>query len=151
MGALEWEGKALSAIRYEPAGQPLHEKELEQIVGLKPGDAVDRIRLRESLERLYATGRYRDLQADMAESGGGLVLTIQTQLAWFVGRVSVTGVNEPPNQGQLVSATKLQLGHPYSQQEVRAGMYTAMAFQCGILRNTSLPTFGFAKQKGQNE
>lgn len=121
MGALEWEGKALSAIRYEPAGQPLHEKELEQIVGLKPGDAVDRIRLRESLERLYATGRYRDLQADMAESGGGLVLTIQTQLAWFVGRVSVTGVNEPPNQGQLVSATKLQLGHPYSQQEVRAG------------------------------
>jgi outer membrane protein insertion porin family len=121
MGAVEWEGKALSAIRYEPADQPLHVQELEQILELKPGDVVDRIRLREALERLYATGRYRDLQADMAEAAGGLVLTIQTQLAWFIGRVSVTGVSEPPNQGQLVSATKLRLGYPFTQQEVRAG------------------------------
>ena len=52
--------------------------------------------------------------------GGAVVLTIQTKLSWFIGRISVTGVKEPPNQGQLVSATKLQLGYPFALDEVRA-------------------------------
>ena len=120
MAALEWEGKPLSAIRFEPETQPLHPVELDEILQLKPGDVVDRIRLREALQRLYATGRYEDLQADMAVEGGAAALTIQTKLSWFVGRVSVSGVREPPNQGQLVSATKLQLGYPFALEDVRA-------------------------------
>ena len=120
MVGLEWEGKSLSAIRFEPDSQPLHPVELDEILQLKPGDTVDRILLREALERLYATGRYEDLQAEMSEEGGGVALTIKTQLSWFVGRVTVTGVKEPPNQGQLVSATKLQLGYPFSQEDIRA-------------------------------
>jgi outer membrane protein insertion porin family len=120
LAALEWEGRGLSAIRFDPPVQPLHQKELDEILQLKPGDAVDRVVLREALARLYATGRYEDLQADMTAEGGTVTLTIQTKLSWFVGRVSVSGVTEPPNQGQLVSSTKLQLGSPFALEEVRA-------------------------------
>jgi outer membrane protein assembly factor BamA len=120
LAALEWEGKPLSAIRFNPPAQPLHQKELDEILQLQPGIVVDRIVLREALERLYATGRYEDLQADMSAEGGAVVLTVQTKLSWFVGRISATGVKEPPNQGQLVSATKLQLGYPFAAEEVRA-------------------------------
>lgn len=118
--ALEWEGKPLSAIRFEPSNQPLHQNELDQILRIRQGDSADRILLREALERLYATGRYQDIEASMTSEAAGLVLTIRTKLSWFVGRVSVTGVSEPPNQGQLVSATKLQLGYPFTQEDVRA-------------------------------
>ncbi|MEP7365592.1 MAG: POTRA domain-containing protein [Acidobacteriota bacterium] len=110
----------MSAIRFDPPAQPLHQKELDEILQLGPGVTVDRIVLREALERLYATGRYEDLQADMSAEGGAVTLTIQTKLSWFVGRISVSGVKEPPNQGQLVSATKLQLGYPFALDEVRA-------------------------------
>jgi outer membrane protein assembly complex protein YaeT len=66
--------------------------------------------LRQAIQNLYATGRYADLAVDARRDGNGVALRFITQRAYFVGSVHVTGVKQPPNNGQLISAAKLGLG-----------------------------------------
>jgi hypothetical protein len=43
-----------------------------------------------------------------------VIVTFRTRNSWFVGNVAVAGrLNDPPNPGQLVNATRLDLGMPY--------------------------------------
>ena len=56
---------------------------------------------------------------DATEGPNGVTLRFITKPAYFVGNVRVNGVPEPPNQGQLTVATKLQLGTDYSADQVK--------------------------------
>ena len=58
-----------------------------------------------------------DIAVDATQSGDGVILKFITKPAYFVGRVTVDGVKEPPNQGQLVSDTKLILGTPFTNPD----------------------------------
>ena len=46
-----------------------------------------------------------------------VALLVHTKPAYFVGHVEVLGVNLPPNNGQLIAATKLQLGTRFVEAE----------------------------------
>ena len=71
--------------------------------------------VRASIERLFATGRYADIQVDAEPYNGGVIVTFRTTNSWFIGNVSVGGnLDDPPNPGQLVNATRLELGMPYT-------------------------------------
>jgi outer membrane protein assembly complex protein YaeT len=75
--------------------------------------------VRASVERLFATGRYRDIQVDAESSDGGVIVKFITTNSWFIGDVSVSGkVEDPPNRSQLVNATRLDLGQPYIENEL---------------------------------
>lgn len=111
--ALRYEGQRIAAIQFEPADQPLTNAELELAVDLKTGSEFHEHDLRRAIQNLFATGRFSDLAVDASESGGGVALRFVTKRAYFVGRVVISGVKEPPNSGQLESATKLKLGLPY--------------------------------------
>ena len=50
---------------------------------------------------------------DAHAAGSAIALRFVTKRAYFVGRVVITGVKQPPNSGQLFGATKLPLGAPY--------------------------------------
>ena len=74
--------------------------------------------LQVAIQRLYSTGRFSDLAVDaMAPGPGTVTLRFVTRRAYFVGRVVVDGVKEPPNGGQLSSATKLRLGTPFADPD----------------------------------
>ena len=73
--------------------------------------------MRAAIERLYATGEYSDIVVDGTLQNGTVVVKFLTTANYFVGGVSVEGVPEPPSRGQLVVATKLQLGASYTPQD----------------------------------
>jgi outer membrane protein assembly complex protein YaeT len=53
----------------------------------------------------------------MTPGSGRVALRFITKRAYFVGRVVVENIKEPPNGGQLSSATKLRLGTPYNDSD----------------------------------
>ncbi len=112
----DYEGKIVAEVRFDPEYQPLPAGELRLLVGIQPGQALTSAAVREAIQKLYATGRYDELQVDAILREGKVVLTFFTKQNWFISRVSVEGVDEPPNREQLVSATKFQLGAQYTEK-----------------------------------
>jgi outer membrane protein insertion porin family len=112
-----YDGKVIASIQFEPADQPITPKELHARVSLEVGSRFSEFALRQTIQNLFATGRYADLAVDATEAGSQVSIRFLTKSAYFVGRIVVNGVKQPPNSGQLTSATKLHLGAPYSDAE----------------------------------
>src|SRR5258708_27837168 len=51
-------------------------------------------------------------------SKGAVILRISTVLNYFVGGVSLEGVANPPNRSQLLTASKLDLGAPFAENQL---------------------------------
>jgi outer membrane protein assembly complex protein YaeT len=113
-----YEGKPVTAIAFDPAQQPLPDDQLRELLPIKVGQPLTSDAVHAALQRLYSTGEYTDIAVDASPSGEGVALRFLTRAAWFVGRVAVTGAAEPPTAAQLETATRLQLGAPYSEQDV---------------------------------
>jgi outer membrane protein insertion porin family len=111
--AMKYEGQQIASLQVEPSDQPLTTAELARALPLKTGSIFHERDLRQAIQNLFATGRFSDLAVDATESGSGVALRFITKRAYFVGRVVISGVNDPPNSGQLASATKLRLGSSY--------------------------------------
>jgi outer membrane protein insertion porin family len=115
----QFEGKRIAAIEFSPPEQPVATPDLEQAVTLKPNTPLRMADVRESIEKLYATGRYEDIQVDAESHDDGVVVRFITRNSWFVGRVSADGrVADPPNPGQMANATRLQLGQPFHEDDM---------------------------------
>jgi outer membrane protein insertion porin family len=115
-------GKRVMLVRFEPANQPLTKEQLERHFPLKQGSVLNANDVRSAIKTLYATGRYSDVEIDAEPAGTlGMALIIRTSSQWFVGPVEVHGkIKQPPNRGQLVNATQLQLGSPFNEEDLRA-------------------------------
>ena len=122
--ALKYEGQRITSIQFEPLDQPIPNAELLRILPLKTGSVFHERDLQQSIQKLFSTGRFADLAVDAAELDGGLALRFVSKRAYFVGRVTVLGVKEPPNGGQLASATKLSLGTPYRDVDKNQAIYS---------------------------
>ena len=59
-----FEGKRIVDIQFSPAEQPVATPDLEQAVTLKANTPLRMADVRASIEKLYATGRYEDIQVD---------------------------------------------------------------------------------------
>jgi outer membrane protein assembly complex protein YaeT len=115
--ALRFEGKTIHLIEFQPAGQPLTQEQLKQKIPFTQGSPFHEQELRQAIQNLFASGRYADLAVDATEHDGGVTLRFITKPAYFVGHLEITGVKQPPNNGQLIAATKLKLGTPYSNAD----------------------------------
>ncbi len=116
----EYEGKPIANVQFEPERQPLSRDQLMAMIPLRPGQPLTGSDVRATIERLYRTGEYLDIAIDATIGPSGVILKVMTKPNYFVGHVAVTGVPEPPNAGQLVLATKLELGTIYSSDELQA-------------------------------
>jgi outer membrane protein insertion porin family len=131
----KYEGRPVVNIRFEPAEQPLEGSELFEILPLKRDQPLRMSVLRASVERLFATGRYSDIQVDAEPYNGGVIIKFITVNTWFVGDVSVSGdIDTPPNRGQLANATRLDLG----QQYIASDMTIAVSGQRRLLESNGL-------------
>ncbi len=118
VAAQEYEGRAIARIAFEPAQQPLSAGALAAILPIKSGDPFTSLTVRGAIQKLYSTGEYADIAVDASLSNNQVILRFVTTPAYFIGHVSVQGVPEPPSRGQLVTATKLQLGTQFSESDV---------------------------------
>ena len=115
-----FEGRPIAAVRMNPDEPFLQEAErTAALAPLRIGEPLRMADVRLVMERLYSTGRFDNLVVDAQLDTAGVVVTIQLQPASFIRNVAVFGVPDPPNRGQLVNATKLQLGESFSRPQVR--------------------------------
>ena len=59
-----YEGKLVKNIQFDPVKQPLEPDELHGILPLKIGEPLRVETVRDSIDRLFRTGRYADIQVD---------------------------------------------------------------------------------------
>jgi outer membrane protein insertion porin family len=112
-----FEQRVIADILFEPGDQPYPTDLLKSILPVKVGDRFNGQKIEEAIQKLFSTGRYADIAVDgtMAADGESVVLKFLTKRAYFVGRVEVVGVKEPPNEGQLTGVSKLELGAPFHE------------------------------------
>jgi outer membrane protein assembly complex protein YaeT len=130
-----YEGKTVVNIVFDPRQQPLEPVEIAEMLPLKRGQPLQMSTVRASIQRLFATGRYADIQVDAEAYNGGVIVKFITRNSWFIGDVSVTGnLSTPPNRGQLANASRLELGQPYAPSKLD----TAIAGQKRLLESNGL-------------
>ncbi len=115
-GPEDFEGKRISIIRFLPVEQPLPASELDQILPVRMKTPLRMVDVRASLDRLYATGRYEDIEIDAEPDGENVVITFRTKNRFFVGRVTLDGAKPPPSRDALRDAAKLDLGSLYLEE-----------------------------------
>ncbi len=115
-GLRAFEGKPVVNVAFDPPEQPIEGRELFEIMPVKRGELYSAQTIRAAVERLYRSGRYRDIAVDVTPVPGGVTVLFQTKQAWFIGKVFLSGApGEPPNSGQLVNASRLLLGQPFDE------------------------------------
>jgi len=118
-----YEGKKVVNILFEPREQPLEPSEIAEMLPLKRDQPFHMSTERAAIERLFATGRYADIQVDVVPYNEGVIVKFITKNSWFIGNVAVLGrLSDPPNRGQLVSAARLELGQPYTESKLDAAI-----------------------------
>src|SRR5262249_25225231 len=127
-----YEGKTVVNILFEPREQPLEPGEIAEMLPLKNGQPFRMSVERAAIERLFAPGRYADIQVDIEPFNQGVIVKFITRNSWFIGNVSAFGkLSTPPHHGQLVSAAHLELGQSYNESKLDA----AIAAQKRLLEN----------------
>jgi outer membrane protein insertion porin family len=148
----KYEGLNVVNIQFDPADQPLDAGELYTILPLKRGEPLRTADVRASIARLFATGRYADIQVDAEPYNGGVIIRFLTKNNWFIGNVHVSGkLSDPPNRGQLENATQLDLGQPYTDAKLQQAIdgQRRLLESNGLYRATIRPVFDYDSQYQQ--
>lgn len=116
--AATYEGRVVGRIDFDPPAQPIPRAQLDKLIPIHPGDPLKAGDVRVAIQNLYSTGRFANISVSASTEGTALVLKIATELSYFVGQVTIDGVQEPPNRGQLTTATKLELGSPFENNDL---------------------------------
>jgi len=85
---------------------------------LKLGEPLTREALHDTMQSLFATGRFADIQAEAERTTAGVRLRFLTVPNYFIGQITVLGVSASPSPNQLATASRLQLGELYSQDQL---------------------------------
>ena len=150
--AQKFEGLTVVNIQFDPVNQPLEASELFAILPLKRGQLLHAADVRASIQRLFATGRYSDIQVDAEPYNGGVIVRFLTKNNWFIGNVTVSGkLSDPPNTGQLENATQLDLGQPYTEAKLQQALegQRKLLESNGFYRATIHPVFNYDSQYQQ--
>jgi outer membrane protein insertion porin family len=116
----EWKGLRVDKILFEgvtfdPADTL--PKDLPQ----KEGTLLDPQLVRESVRRLFVSGRYRDISVRGVRQGDAVTLIFTGVPRYYVGRVTIDGVKNDRLASLLEFATKLSPGTAFSESQVTAG------------------------------
>jgi len=120
LGALvKYQGEIVRNIEFR--GINANPEMLRKLLAQQTNEPLDRNKLRRSLEALYATGRFATLQVEAENvQQNGLTLVFVATENYFYGDINVAGTPKKtnPKPNQLNDASKLDLGAPFSQEDV---------------------------------
>jgi len=118
----DYEGLTISQIDIRGTSSGSRAKLLESLP-LKAGDVLDKAKLQQSIQTLYASGRFADIQAEAERTPDRhLNLVFSVTRNYFIGDINVEGAQGRPTDNQIVNATKLQLGEQFSKEKMERGL-----------------------------
>lgn len=82
-----------------------------------PGQPLQEAEVAGTIDRLYASGMYDDVQVDAEPSGTGVAIRFITKPRRFIGHVGVRGkLKPPPSRPVIISDSQLNLGSTFDQE-----------------------------------
>lgn len=102
----------------------LDPERLRALLVQKANEPLDKNKLRRSVQALYATGRFSDIQVEAERHPpNDLTLVFVAKENYFVGSVTLLGApKHGPSDYQLINASKLRLGELFTDQNLREGI-----------------------------
>jgi outer membrane protein insertion porin family len=138
----KYQGLTVTEIRFPAISSPAVQQRLRDLLPQKQGQPLERDGIRQSIHVLYDTGRFTDIRVE-AESAtnNGVVVSFLTTLNYFVGEVRVEGAPNRPSAGQIVNASKLVLGTPFSSERMDTALTNIkdLLEENGYYRSTIAP------------
>ena len=114
--AQEFVGRTVTAISYRPAQQPIDRHDLDRALVVKVGQPLVTNELAATVDRLWRSGLYDNVQVDAEPSGGGVALTFITEPRRFIGHVTAEGnIKDPPSRAVIIGDSQLYLGQPFDE------------------------------------
>ena len=115
-------GSSVQKITF-PGVNETDQQMLRSMIPTQEGKPLGREQLQESLRILFATGRFSELSAECEPSANGEVtLSFANAANYFIGLVRVEGGPGHPTESQIVNASKLQLGEPFSAEKIKRAL-----------------------------
>ena len=115
----EFSGKTVVSVRYEPPQQPIDPRDLLRMQLVEPNQPLDFTQVSTTIDNLFASGLYDDIQVDAEPAGAGVAVRFITRARFFVGNVSAVGhISDPPSRGAILSDAQLYLGTPFNPEAV---------------------------------
>src|ERR1051325_922452 len=71
-----YEGRPISAIRFDPPAQPVTQSDLQRLRRLQPGTPLRLADVREAIKSLYTSGVYTDIEIEAIPDGNAVALVI---------------------------------------------------------------------------
>ncbi len=82
---------------------------------LQPGQPYSVEAESASLRELFRSGRYADLRAELTDVPGGVRLDFVVRQNFYINRVQIEGLREPPADALALSALRLNVGEPFRE------------------------------------
>ena len=91
---------------------------------LQPNQPLDRKKIRASVQKLFATRQFQDIQVEAEkDQRGEVTLVFVAEENYFVNGIFVDGVPpHAPTATQLINATKMELGELFTQDKLNAAL-----------------------------
>jgi len=114
-------GVAVEAIQFDGVTFSSNDAIYSQLTQ-KAGEPLDPDKVRSDLKRLFASGRYRDINVSAVTTGNGLTLIYAGTARYYVGRIEVVGVKQERLASMLTFSTKLDPGTPFTEAQIPAAV-----------------------------
>jgi outer membrane protein insertion porin family len=89
---------------------------------LQPGQPFSMEAESVSLRELFRSGRFANLRAELADVSGGVRLDFVVLQNFYINRVQIEGLREPPGEGLALSALRLNVGEPYHESDMKEAL-----------------------------
>jgi len=117
MGA--YQGAMIGKISWPNVASESDRQRLQDLIPQKESQPLERDLIRQSIHVLYDTGRFSDIRVEAERTGDGKAsLSIFTTPNFFVSEVRAEGLPNRPTPGQVVNASKLELGRLFTQDKL---------------------------------
>ncbi len=117
--AQDFVGMPVTSIRYQPSEQPIDPRDLSRLLAIETGQPLVTNQLAATIDRLYRSGLYDDIQVDAEKSGDGVALTFITKARRFIGHVGAKGdIKDPPTRAVLIGNAELYLGQTFDEDSL---------------------------------
>jgi outer membrane protein insertion porin family len=86
---------------------------------VQPGQTFSIEKEGASLRELFRSGRYADLRAELSDVPGGVRLDFVVSQNFYINRVLIEGLREPPSEALALSSLRLNVGETFHDSDMK--------------------------------